>query len=150
MSFVFPNARALAWTGALDLTAGTVRAMLIQSGSSVPDEIGADVVSDFSDLREFSGSGYTAGGVALANRSIDDLDDGVVQFKADDVAFGTLAWGSGQTIAGVLIYADVGASSADIPIAWIDQVDPNGVAFPYAPASVPFSASWLDGVVFEV
>lgn len=150
MSFVFPRARALAWTGAFNLTTGTVRAMLVQAGSSVPDEVGADVVSDFTDLREFTGSGYTAGGVALANRSVLDLGTGVVQFKADDVAFGTLAWGSGQSIAGILVYADVGASSVDVPIAWIDQVDPNGVAFPYSPENVPFNAEWLGGVVFEV
>lgn len=149
MSFVFPNARAQAWSGNLDLTAGTVRAMLVATGTSIFDEPEAATLSDFSNLAETTVSGYTAGGIALSSRAIVDPGDGSApNFEADDLSFGPLAWGSGEKIAAVLIYVDTGNPATDVPIAAIDQVDPNGIAFPYEPENVALELAWPGGAVF--
>lgn len=150
MSFVYPHARALAWSGGLDLTAGTIRAMVVTTASSILDDVAAESLSDFVDLAETTVSGYTAGGEALTTRSIENPGTGPVRFKADNLDFGVLAWGSGEQLAGLLVYLDTGDPATDVPIAAIDQVDPNGVAFPYTPVNVPFLVEWLGGVVFEL
>lgn len=101
--------------GAIDLDTDTIKVMLVTSAYT-PDVDAHTKRSDITD--EVSGTGYSAGGSALATKvvSVDNTDNEGV-FDADD-----LTWGSSSiTARGAVLYKSRGgASSADELIAYID------------------------------
>lgn len=107
--------------GAVDLTAVTVKAMVV-TGSYSPDQDAHDFADDLG-ANEVSGSNYTAGGNALANFTASvNATSGLVTVDCDDPT----AWS--QHASGfsngrrVIIYVDRGgASSADELIAYSDD-----------------------------
>ena len=102
-------------SGAIDLDTDTIKVMLVTS-SYTPDIDAHDKRDDITN--EVAGTGYSAGGASLANKSVtaDNTNDRGV-FDADD-----LTWGSSTiTARGAVIYKSRGgASSADELIAYID------------------------------
>lgn len=101
--------------GSLDLDTDTIKIMLV-TASYVPNE---DTHTKRSDItNEVSGTGYSAGGATLANKSVTaDNTDNEGVFDADDVS-----WTSSTiTARGAVLYKSRGgASSADELIAYID------------------------------
>ena len=101
--------------GAIDLDTDTINVMLVTSSYS-PDIDTHDKRDDITN--EVAGTGYSAGGAALANKTVtaDTTDDEGV-FDADN-----LTWSSASiTARGAVLYkARGGASSADELIAYID------------------------------
>lgn len=101
--------------GAIDLDTDTIKVALVTSSYS-PN---IDSHTKFSDItNEVSGTGYTAGGAALASKvvSVDNTDDEGV-FDAADLTWST----STITARGAVIYKSRGgASSADELICYID------------------------------
>jgi hypothetical protein len=90
--------------------------------SYVPNQDTDDFFNDATN--EVSGTGYTAGGVALAGKSV-SYDAGTNELRFD---FDDLVWGPGATISGIrvaVIYKKIGgASSADPVIAYhLDTAD---------------------------
>lgn len=101
--------------GSIDLDTDTLKIMLVTSTYS-PN---IDTHTKRSDItNEVSGTGYTAGGATLANKTVtaDNTDDEGV-FDADDVVWTTAT----ITARGAVIYKSRGgASSADELICYID------------------------------
>ncbi|WP_395051135.1 hypothetical protein [Flavobacterium sp.] len=101
--------------GSIDLDTDTIKLMLV-AAAYVPN---IDTHTKRSDVtNEVSGAGYTAGGVALANKTVTmntTSDKGV--FDADDVVISTAT----ITARGAVLYKSRGgASSADELIAYLD------------------------------
>ena len=101
--------------GSIDLDTDTIKLMLVTS-SYTPN---IDTHTKRSDVtNEVTGTGYTAGGVALANKTVtvnNTTDKGV--FDADDVTLSTAT----ITARGAVLYKSRGgASSADELICYLD------------------------------
>jgi hypothetical protein len=101
--------------GALDLDTDTIKVMLVTS-TYTPDQDAHTKRSDITN--EVSGTGYTAGGAALANKSVtQDNTDNEGVFDADDVQ-----WASASiTARGAVLYKSRGgAASADELLFYLD------------------------------
>ena len=101
--------------GSIDLDTDTIKLMLVTSAYT-PN---IDTHTKRSDVtNEVTGTGYTAGGVALANKTVtvnNTTDKGV--FDADDVTISTAT----ITARGAVLYKSRGgASSADELICYLD------------------------------
>lgn len=114
-SAIFNSFKRDIMNGAIDLDTDTVNVMLVTS-SYTPD---IDAHTKRSDItNEVSGTGYSAGGSALAGKTVavDNTDDEGV-FDANDLSWAT----STITARGAVLYkARGGASSADELICYID------------------------------
>jgi hypothetical protein len=101
--------------GSIDLDTDTIKVMLVTSAYT-PNADTHDKRDDVTN--EVSGTGYSAGGATLANKSVtaDNTDDEGV-FDADDVTWST----STITARGAVLYKSRGgASSADELICYFD------------------------------
>jgi len=101
--------------GALDLDTDTIKVMLVTSTYTADQ----DAHTKRSDItNEVSGTGYTAGGSALANKAVTvDNTDNEGVFDADDLTWST----STITARGAVLYKSRGgASSADELLCYID------------------------------
>jgi hypothetical protein len=100
--------------GSIDLDTDTVKVALVTS-SYTPNQ---DTHDNFDDVtNEVSGTGYTAGGSALANKAVTaDNTDNEGVFDADDVT-----WGSSTiTARGAVVYKDTGTASTSKLVCYID------------------------------
>lgn len=100
--------------GSIDLDTDTIKVALVTS-SYTPDQ---DVHDFFDDVtNEVSGTGYTAGGASLANKSVTaDNTDNEGVFDADDVSWTT----STITARGAVLYKSTGTASTSALIAYLD------------------------------
>jgi len=118
--------------GSIDLDTDTIKVMLT-SGSYAAN---ADTHTKRSDVtNEVTGTNWSAGGVALANKTVtaDNTNDRGV-FDADDVSVSTATF-TGATQA-VLYKSRGGASSADELIACID------LGGTFSPTAGTFTITW--------
>lgn len=101
--------------GSIDLDTDTINVMLVTS-SYTPDQDTHEYRDDVTN--EVSGTGYSAGGSALASKAVTaDNTDNEGVFDANDVSWST----STITARGAVLYkARGGASSADELICYID------------------------------
>lgn len=100
--------------GSLDLDTDTIKVALVTS-TYTPNQ---DTHEDFADVtNEVSGTGYTAGGNALANKTVTkDNTDNEGVFDADDVT-----WASSTiTARGAVVYKDTGVASTSLLICYLD------------------------------
>lgn len=98
--------------GNIDLDTDTIKVMLVTSSytASAAHDKRDDITS------EVTGTGYTAGGATLANKTVTNVSTAGV-FDADDVAWST----STITARGAVLYKSRGgASSADELICYLD------------------------------
>lgn len=104
----------------VDFDTDTIKAALVTS-SYTPTQ---DTDEFFSSVNtyEVSGSGYTAGGSAIANKSV-AAAAGVVKFDGDDVVFSENAAGFTNG-ARVVLYKDTGTASTSPVIAYSDSISP--------------------------
>lgn len=111
---IYNSFKAKIMDGSIDLDTDTINVALVTS-SYTPDQ---DAHEDYADItNEVSGTGYTSGGAALANKavSIDDTDNEGV-FDADDVT-----WSSSTiTARGAIIYKDSGVAGTSWFICYLD------------------------------
>jgi hypothetical protein len=111
-----------------------IKAMLV-TASYTPDQDAHDFRDDLG-ANECSGTGYTAGGVAIANRSLNYVGaSNKVQYLGDPLSWTGLDLGTAARY--IVIYiARGGAASADELIGWVDlgaDIDPGGLDFTYTP-----------------
>lgn len=101
--------------GTIDLDTDTIKVMLVTSAYT-PDQDAHDFRDDVTN--EVSGTGYSAGGAALANKAVTaDNTDNEGVFDADDLTWST----STITARGAVLYKSRGgASSADELICYLD------------------------------
>lgn len=100
--------------GGIDLDTDTIKVALVTSSYS-PN---IDTHEDMADVtNEVTGTGYSAGGATLANKTVtaDTVDDEGV-FDADDVT-----WSSSTiTARGAVVYKSTGTAANDLLICYID------------------------------
>ena len=111
---VYNYAKAEMLRGHIALDSDTINVALVTS-SYTPD---IDAHENFDDLdNEVSGTGYTAGGAALANKAVTkDTGDDEGVFDADD-----LTWESASiTARAAIVYRDSGVEATSQLIAYID------------------------------
>jgi hypothetical protein len=101
--------------GAIDLDTDTIKVMLV-TATYAPNQDSHTKRSDVTN--EISGTGYSAGGAALANKAVTaDNTDNEGVFDADDLAWAAASF----TARGAVLYKSRGgASSADELICYLD------------------------------
>lgn len=106
--------KLLSLANSIDFDVDTIKVMLVTS-SYTPDIDAHDFVDDVTN--QVSGTGYTAGGQALANQTVsqDNTDDEGV-FDADDTTWTTAT----ITARGAVLYKDTGTPSTSPLIGYID------------------------------
>lgn len=114
MNLIFNGYKMKAMKGEIALLTDTIKCMLVTSSYS-PD-IDTHVFKD-AVTNEVVGTGYTAGGVALANKTVvQDNTNNKGVFDADDVS-----WSSSTiTARGAVIYKDTGTAGTSPLICYID------------------------------
>ena len=123
--------------GVIDLSSDTIKVALCSS-SYTPN---VDTHDDYGDLsNEVSGTGYTTGGAALANKTVTHNDtDNVGIFDADDLKWTTVTL---TNIKWAVLYKDAVAEADKKLIAAIDL----GAA--QSPTGVDFQITWnADGIL---
>jgi len=100
--------------GTIDLDTDTVKVMLVTSGYA-PDQDLHEFKSSVTN--EVSGTGYTAGGAAPANKAVtQDNTNNRMVFDADDVTWAN----SAITARGAVLYKDTGVDGTSPLIAYMD------------------------------
>lgn len=100
----------------IDLSADTIKAMLVTS-SYTPDIDAHDFINDAS-ANEASGTGYTAGGATLANKTLAYVGaSNLVKFDADDASW-TIS--SALSARYCILYKDTGNAATSPVIGYID------------------------------
>lgn len=98
----------------IDLTSDTIKVALVDSGYT-PDFDAHDFFNDITN--EESGTGYTAGGATLANKTWAVVGaSNVVKFDADDISWAS----SSITTRYAIIYKSTGTASTSPLIAVVD------------------------------
>lgn len=113
-SFVYNSFKRDIMNGSIDLDTDTIKVALTTS-SYTPDK---DAHDNFDDVtNEVTGTGYTAGGASLANKTVtvDNTND-LGKFDADDVTWST----STITARYAVIYKSTGTASTSKLIGVID------------------------------
>lgn len=109
------NFKKLIMNGGIDLDSDTIKVMLLTS-SHTQDQDTYDFIDDVS-ANQVSGTGYTAGGVALANKAVTaDNTDNEGVFDADDASWAA----STITARYAAIYKDTGTPATSPIIAILD------------------------------
>lgn len=100
--------------GSIDFDTDTMKVALVTS-SYTPDQDTHDMFDDITN--EVSGTGYTAGGATLANKTVtQDNTDNEGVFDADDVT-----WSSSTiTARGAVLYKSTGTASTSPLICYFD------------------------------
>lgn len=113
-SVVYNSYKKYALNGGVDLDTDTIKVGLVTSAYSPnidTDEFYSDITN------EVSGTGYSAGGEALANKSVtQDNTDNEGVFDADDVTWAA----STITARGAFLYKDTGVAATSPLICYFD------------------------------
>jgi hypothetical protein len=119
--------------GSIDLDTDTIKVMLVSSSYNF-DQDNHVFKSDITG--EISGTGYTAGGKELANKSVtQDNENNKSKFDADN-----LNWsGATFTTRGAVIYKDTGTPTTSPLVAYFDFGGDK------SPSSQGFNINWGDG-----
>jgi hypothetical protein len=137
-SFMYNAGKAALLRGDIDLENDTIKVALVTLDYS-PDK---DTHDHFDDVtNEVSGTGYTAGGAALASKAVnqDDANDRA-EFSAADVT-----WSSSTiTARAAVIYMDTGTLSTSILIAYVD------FGHDYSSSGTDFTIEWNAEGIFYV
>lgn len=138
-SKMYGNLVARAFNGEVDYDTDTIKVALLAQAYN-PDQDGHQVWSDVSD-HEVTGTGYTAGGATLSNKTVTyDGTNNVTVLDADDVT-----WGSSTITARyAVIYDDAGAANNEkVLMGYVDfgmnQASTNG----------NFTLTWDAGGIFR-
>lgn len=113
-NLVYNNFKKNIMNGGIDLDTDTIKVALVTS-TYTPNE---DTHEFFSSVtNEVTGTGYTAGGATLANKTVTaDTTDNEGVFDADDVT-----WASSTiTARGAVVYKSTGTAGTSPLIAYID------------------------------
>lgn len=111
---IYNNFKKLIMNGGIDLDTDTIKVALV-TASYTPDQDTHDFFDDVTN--EVSGTGYSAGGASLANKTVTaDNTDNEGVFDADDVTWST----STITARAAVVYKSTGTASTSALICYID------------------------------
>lgn len=111
---IYNSFKAYIMDGSIDLDTDTIKVALVTS-TYTPNQ---DTHQDFADVtNEITGTGYTAGGEALASKAVTiDTTDNEGVFDAADVTWAS----STLTARGAVIYKDTGVAATSLLICYLD------------------------------
>jgi hypothetical protein len=113
-SLIYNKGKVEFLKGEIDLEDDAIKCALVTS-SYTPDKDADEYFDDVTN--EVSGTGYTAGGKALTNKSVNDDDvNDQAEFDADDTTWAVAT----ITARAAVIYKDTGVASTSPLIAYID------------------------------
>lgn len=116
-SAMYLKGRVEIGNGNVDYLADTIKVLLLDS-TYVPDLTGDNFYSDVS-ASEIVGTGYTAGGQALANKAVNtDTPNNRAEFDADDITVWSTADFTGARYA--VVYKDTGVAATSQLICLLD------------------------------
>ncbi len=120
-SFVYDNAKEQILLGALNFSTDDMRVALLMTNTTADTEKDKVTILGFTTVDDFDGTGYTAGGAALAGEAVvEDNANNRGEFSATNLTFSALGAGTRQ-IAGALLYKFVTDFNSSLPVAWIDS-----------------------------
>jgi len=130
-SFIYNSFKTKQWNGnAIDLDTDTIKVMLTTS-TYTPNQDTHDFVDDITN--EVSSGGYTAGGAALANKTMTQDDtNNWAKFDADDVTWTNVTFSARYAV----IYKYTGTPSTSPLIACID------FGSDQSPSAANFTIQW--------
>lgn len=119
-NFVYTIAKDRILKATLNFETADLRVALLMTNTTANSEEDALTIGGFTTPDDFDGTGYTAGGAALASLAVNrDDPNNRAEFDATDLVFSALGAGSRQ-IQAALLYLFVTNFSSSIPIAYID------------------------------
>lgn len=119
-SFVYDNAKEQILLGTIDFSSDDMRVALLMDTTTADTEKDKVTVAGFTTVDDFDGSGYSAGGAALAGEAVaEDNANNRAEFDATNLTFSALGAGT-RAIQGALLYKFVTNFNSSLPIAWID------------------------------
>lgn len=139
-SFIYGNALKAAFNKEIDFDSDTIKVMLLTSAYT-PNQDTHDYLDDVV-ANEVSGTGYTAGGAALASKTVTyDASTNTVKFDAADTTWSS----SSITARYAVVYDDSPSTNATKPLLLIqdfttDRASSNG----------DFSVRWNTNGLFSV
>lgn len=130
-SFIYNCFKTKQWNGnGIDLDTDTIKVMLTTS-SYTPNQDTHDFKDDITN--EVSSSGYTAGGAALANKTVTQDDtNNLAKFDADDLTWTSVTFSARYAV----LYKDTGTASTSPLIALID------FGSDQSPSAANFTITW--------
>lgn len=144
-NFWYDEATRLAANGDLDLDTDDLRVLLVMTNTTADTERAATTIGGFTTRDEFDGSGYSAGGQAIAGRSLSvNGTSHRTEVPATANTFPTLGAGT-RAIQGALIYKFVTSVALSIPIAWIDTG-----GFPVTASGADLTITWNAAGMLQV
>jgi len=152
MTDVYNNFKELLFNGGVDLDGDTIRAALVSDTPAyTPDIDGEAFVNDVLDggttANELNATNYARKDLSITVTQDDADDEGVAD--ATDLTWSSLGGATNDTIAGVLIYKEVGADDStpgdDPVIAYITSSD-----FPLTTNGGDVTVSWAAEGVLNV
>lgn len=138
--FAIPNSLKKDLLDAL-ITGGTTVKVAIMDSGYTPNIDSDHFLSDV-NAHEVSGTGYTAGGVTLANKTNNqDNTNDLAYFDGDDISWTGVTFTNGRYL---VVYISTGtASTSKI----LDVIDMGGNK---SPAGETFAVSWAAGGIFKI
>lgn len=133
----YDKAKKNLWNGTVNLASDSIKVLLVDNTYAPTVSSTHEFKSDVSG--EITGTGYTAGGVALANKAVTaDATNHKGKFDADDAVWSSATF----TAYGAVLYKDTGTPATSPLVGFVDfggakpvsggsftiQWDPSGIA----------------------
>lgn len=122
---------------AIDVLADTIKTSLI-TNSATPN---FDTDAGYSATNEVSGTGYTAGGAAVANDTI-TVSSGTLIYDGDDVSWTTATFSSARAARG---YDDTITTPTADPLLWLTNFGAD-----FAVSAGTFTIQWAAGGIWAI
>lgn len=119
MAVVYNEFKRAMMANEIDLINDTIKLLLVMTDTTIDTENdGIAFLSDFTDLDEFDGTGYTRKTLTGKTAAKNDASDRA-EFSANNAYFIGMGTAS-RAIAGALVYYHAGVDAVNIPICYLD------------------------------
>lgn len=119
MSFVYTPIKQKLAKADIDFDSADIRAILVMTNTTADTDQDAATISAIGTLDEYDGSGYSRPDLGASTITQDDTNNRS-EIDYPDFTFGATVGAGTRSAAGMVIYVEVGADSADLPVAYID------------------------------
>lgn len=121
-SFVYTKRFTELLNGDLDFAADDIRAILVDSGTTLDTEEDIDTFAGATTIGEITATNYSSGGAALASEAVnEDLPNDRAEFDAADLTWSSLGGATNDTIQAIVIYKWITNLNSSKPIAYLDS-----------------------------
>lgn len=143
-SFVFTEAKRAILAGDLDFDAADMRVLMVMTNTTANTQEDVTTIGAITTLDELNGTGYSAGGAALAGESVAaNNGSNLGFFDAVDLTFTAIGAGT-RSIQAAILYKFVTSVSLSMPVAYIDTG-----GFPFAANGGDIVFTWNAGGILQ-